>query len=117
MRSVSRVAFLAILLLAKLPPVPLFSQEPEKVTIKGTVVNAATGEPVEGVRASLDDLNLLKLTGPDGSFTMTDVPLGPHTLTIQKEGFETRSGRLTVDQAGEMVLPMNPVRAAGPIRI
>jgi hypothetical protein len=81
----------------------------DRVTISGTVLDAVSGQPIEGVEVSLRDMGLIVLTDSLGGFTLAEVPLGPHDLAIRREGYEERSGRLRVDQAGEMTLRMNPV--------
>jgi hypothetical protein len=109
MRSLNRALFFSLILSTISFPASVLGQEPEKVTIRGTVVDGLTNRPLDGAIAMLEDLEIRVVTGPDGTFVMTEVPLGPHQLTVQRDGYETRSGRLTVQQAGDMVLPIMPI--------
>jgi hypothetical protein len=79
------------------------------VILQGTVLDAVTGQPIQGVVVSMSDLGLQEVTDSAGIFIMADVPLGAHQLAIRRKGYEEMSGRLGVDQGGEMVLRMNPI--------
>jgi hypothetical protein len=104
----------SVLFLGFFLPASILGQDTTRVALRGTVLDAVTGQPVQGVIVSMSDLGIQEVTGPEGTFVLTEVPLGPHMLAIQRDGYETRSGRLTVDQGGDMVLRMNPLGGPGP---
>ncbi len=53
----------------------------------GTVVDSLSGSPVSGARVVVADLGLEARTRGDGTFRMTGVTGGVHTITIQQIGF------------------------------
>ncbi|MFC1662102.1 carboxypeptidase regulatory-like domain-containing protein [Gemmatimonadota bacterium] len=108
MRTLSRLVLLAAGFLAAFP-LALRAQDPDRVTLQGTVLDAVTGQPLQGVAVSMSDLGLRVLTGEDGTFVLTEIPLGVHQLALEREGYEGPSGRLMVDKAGEMEFRLNPL--------
>jgi hypothetical protein len=60
-------------------------------TITGSVVNSFTGEPVPHarVRAQTARGPLFAFSGPDGRFSIDEVPEGHWMITAQRPGFET----------------------------
>jgi hypothetical protein len=101
--------FWAFLLPTSFIPCAVLAQEPDVVTLTGTVLDAFTGEPLTGVVVSMNDLGLRVLTDEEGNFILEGVPLGVHELALRKEGYEGPSGRLSVDKGGEMVFRLNPL--------
>ncbi|WP_144018860.1 carboxypeptidase-like regulatory domain-containing protein [Demequina sp. NBRC 110056] len=61
-------------------------------TIRGLLTDGATGEPIGGATISV---NPQTTTGPDGSYELTGVPLGPVQVTISAPGYGTQV--VTVD--------------------
>jgi len=57
-------------------------------TITGRVLDAATGEPVSGVRVEIVDPPAQTLTGAQGRFDLRDVPPGLHLLRIYTTGYQ-----------------------------
>jgi hypothetical protein len=62
---------------------------PEKgsITLTGRVLNSA-GAPLPNARVSLDETDAVTVSGPDGRFTLTDLPAGTRILTVRAIGFE-----------------------------
>ena len=58
-------------------------------TLAGTVTDAKTGDPLPGVNVVLPDLDRGAATGPDGRFTLRNVPEGTHTLEARFVGYAT----------------------------
>ena len=71
-------------------------------TIEGTVTSASSGEPLPGVNVVIAELNLGAATGPNGQYTITQVPAGTHALRARFVGFQTATRDVTVS-AGETV--------------
>jgi Carboxypeptidase regulatory-like domain len=74
------------------------SREQPTYTVRGTVVNSVTGEPIRGalVQASFN-VQRSALTGPDGSFQFEGLLAGQGVLTARKPGYyspaDIRNGR------------------------
>src|SRR5258707_9762804 len=51
-------------------------------TITGTVIDGATGQPLEGARVGVRGTALVVTTGADGKFTLGNVPQGNVILAI-----------------------------------
>jgi len=57
--------------------------------IAGTVEDASTGSPLEGVQVSAGGYS--DVTDTDGRYNITNVPTGTYTVTASKSGFQTSS--------------------------
>ena len=73
--------FMLLLLTAAFP---LLAQQ---ATVKGTVVDASTGNPVAGAAVMLNDQGLTVITGPAGDFSISNVKPGSDVLTIAAYGY------------------------------
>ena len=58
-------------------------------TVSGTVVDATTMEPIEGVSVQLSPSSKNMVTGADGRFEFAEVEAMQYTLTVQKAGYST----------------------------
>ena len=56
-------------------------------SFSGTIVADTTGVPIDNAEVTLTDLARTVHTDRRGAFRMTDVPLGPHLLSIKHVGF------------------------------
>ncbi|MHC5111085.1 MAG: carboxypeptidase-like regulatory domain-containing protein [Planctomycetota bacterium] len=65
-------------------------------TVTGTVVNAQTGEALQGVTISIDGTNATTATNATGQFTMTTAPEGSRTVSAARTGFVTASVPVTI---------------------
>lgn len=66
--------------------------------VVGTVVHEDTGEPISAAQVSAEGTELSTLTAQDGRFTLTNVPVGTHTLVAQRIGYETQRAEVTVSE-------------------
>lgn len=55
-------------------------------TVTGTVIDASTGQPLEGARVSVRGTTLTTTTGASGQFTLGSVPQSGVTITIRRIG-------------------------------
>ncbi len=101
-------AGLCALLLA-LSAAPLHAQQGGAVT--GSVVDSSTGKYLEGADVSVDGTSLHASTARDGAFTLTNVPAGPHTVTVSYPGLETKSAPVNI-VAGQIASA--PIRLGAP---
>lgn len=56
--------------------------------IAGTVVDAATGEPLQGATIRVDGTQLVTGADSDGEFYIINIPVGTHTLSVSIMGYE-----------------------------
>ena len=63
----------------------------------GVAVDAATNEPLSGVRVEVGDLNAV--SGVTGSYYVGQVPKGTHTLKATKEGYATFTAEVSVNES------------------
>ena len=92
-------------------------------TLNGTVTDATTGEPVEGVTVQLtaagDPVGLPETTGADGRYTVL-APVGDYTVTTSSPAYTTTKTDVTVTEAAAVTadirLPALPgkVLSVGP---
>src|ERR1700722_19977258 len=67
---------------------PQFQAEPRTYTVRGTVVNSATGEAIGGALVQIYDARQRALlTGPDGKFQFEGLPSGSFPLSVRKPGY------------------------------
>jgi len=94
------------------------SANPTTGIIKGTVTDAGTGNPLNGVTVRVDgSFTASTLTGTDGDFVFSNVDPGSVSLTAEKAGYETASGAGTVTAGGLLLFspqlpPVNPSATA-----
>jgi iron complex outermembrane receptor protein len=71
---------------------------PQTSAVTGTVTNAATSAPIEGAIVLLDlpAEGREATTGADGTFTIPDVPAGPHHLIVTAPGYLAAHSDLTL---------------------
>ena len=68
---------------------------PVKVSVTGTVVDAALGEPLPGAVVTLDDNYLWGVTDEDGTFIIEGVQPGTYTLAVELLGYVHQSVEIT----------------------
>jgi outer membrane receptor protein involved in Fe transport len=62
--------------------------------VKGIVLDDQTNEPIAAATVILD--NFKTLTNADGTFEITQMPIGKYAFQIEKQGFETKKGPLSI---------------------
>ena len=75
--------------------VPAFHVLEGRASISGVLTDPETGLPIAGAIVSIAGTTLAALTGPDGAFTLNDVPTGPQTLIVNPPDHEVL--RIEVD--------------------
>lgn len=61
--------------------------EPVAATLQGKVIDATTGNPIEGTQVCVVNTNLCVNTDSAGNYTINDVPAGPNSLQATKDGY------------------------------
>ncbi|GAB4168429.1 MAG: TonB-dependent receptor [Calditrichia bacterium] len=64
--------------------------------IRGTVVDAETGEPLLGANVVVENTMLGASTDADGYFVINDVPAGTHTVSVNYVGYQDVKERVEV---------------------
>lgn len=59
-------------------------------SISGTIVNAATREPIEGAMVSVHGTPYMSFSRANGAFTILGVPPGAYAVSARRVGFATR---------------------------
>jgi hypothetical protein len=57
-------------------------------TLTGTVTDKDTGCPIENATLTIEALGLSCTTAADGTYLLSDVPIGPRTVTCTKTGYD-----------------------------
>lgn len=70
---------------------PLFSQQPELPTqsLRGQVVDGASGAPISSATITLMETNLMTRTDSNGYFQLETVPVGRYKMKITHEGYRS----------------------------
>ena len=95
----------SVVLLAVPDPDPLLGQDPpRKSEIRGTVVQAASKQPILGARVSLEGTSHSLLTDKKGRFKFPKVAAGEYVIRADVEGFPpaTTSLRIARDERLEI---------------
>lgn len=71
-----------------------YAQEPTGV-VKGRVSNAGTGQYLKNAVVTVDGTGIKIRTEDDGSFRITDLPVGPQTIMVTYTGLDTE--KLTIE--------------------
>ncbi len=64
--------------------------------LKGTIRNASTGEAIEGVKVESLSTGQEALTGPDGRYDLTGLPVGDESIRVSRSGFVAQQVRIAV---------------------
>ena len=100
-RSAPRLSWRTVLPALLLALFPVLAQA-QSGTIRGTVAGTE-GAAVAGAQVSVTGTRLSTVTGAQGAFTLTGVPLGTHQLRISAPGYRPDNHEVTV-AAGEPAL-------------
>lgn len=79
-------------------------------TLEGTVLDAASGDPLPGVEVVLAGSSLTAQTGTDGAFSFGELPLGNYGLEVGHWGYVPQSWEGELALGGEVVeLALDPL--------
>ena len=79
------------------------------VTVRGTVVDAVTGQPVAGVLVVVAGADVRLESDDAGRFTLTRIPVGAYKLELSHPGYRTSLDDFTVLASGEFATAMEPI--------
>ena len=70
-----------------------------QTTVKGSVLDSASDEPIPGVTITIENTNLTMLTDANGEFSFTsNVPLGEQVLLVEKLGYVSKRYPIVVNE-------------------
>ena len=75
---------------------PAPAQAQANGSVRGTVVDEASGAALAAAVVTIEETGLSAVTGPDGTFAIEDVPPGTYNITVTREGFAPLSTPLPV---------------------
>lgn len=95
-------ALLAVLAMALAQP-PALTAQTAGGRLSGTVTSAQTGQPLASVQVTVEGTNRVTTTGPDGRYTIENVPAGTHSVRAylighgaeQRQGVQIAAGATT----------------------
>src|SRR5688500_20288679 len=98
--SVRSRALACALALGSLPSL-VAAQATTTGTVRGRVTDATSGRALPDAQVGVDGSRLGAITGANGDFTNTQVPLGSRTITVRRLGYQpvTRSVDVTAGGA------------------
>ena len=96
----SAPGLLLLLLWTLLVPASFFAQSAGTGTISGSVINEATRKVLERATITVDGTTLSALSAADGSFRLSGVPAGSHTLRATYTDLETATAVVEVPAGG-----------------
>lgn len=86
-------------LLFILVPFVGFSQKKTSYSLSGTITDAKTGKPLEGINIFIADLKLGTSTNNAGQYAFTALSSGTHLLEISHVGYNTIAVNITIDKS------------------
>lgn len=67
-------------------------------SITGKILNSQSGEPVVGAEVTTNPGTDVILTNEKGEYSFEDIPTGNYSVTVNKDGFETKTVRISVTE-------------------
>ena len=84
------------------------------VAITGTILDAVTNRPIEGVIVELPSRGFRLETDVAGRFTLSNIPTGNYRLELSHPGYHPAVGDFAIMRSGEFETYMEPVLAGSP---
>src|ERR1051325_5308161 len=81
-------------------------------TVRGSVIDSATGQPVQSVSVVVVGTRLGALTTGDGSYIIRGVPAGPQTVRVARIGYVPQTRAIGGTETGEIVANFRIDRSA-----
>jgi hypothetical protein len=108
---------LALALSATLSPAVCAAQaEAQTVTVRGRVLDRASGQPLRGVTVDFPDLRARVFTDGDGYFGVERLPAGEHPIKLYHIGYQPVEQKLALtagEQSFVIRMTADPVELAG----
>lgn len=111
-RSCIRAVALGAVLHVCAPAQARSQADTTRVTVSGTVVDAVSKRPLDGVRVLIPELGVSARSDADGRFVLAELRRGTYELTLEREGYQRTTGPLQVLRPGSFVVSLTPAGGA-----
>ncbi len=91
-----RISWKNIVLIICVTALPSTVLAQARTNISGRLVNSLSGDPIPNAVVQLDELRRTTTSGPDGTFTLSDVPPGTYHVSVHAQGYSTRPMEVAV---------------------
>ncbi len=81
----------------------VMSLETPTANVSGTVIDAATDEPLEGVRGDLDYYLISRFTDEEGGYSIENLPMGEFVMTFTHPDYMPASVEVVIEEGGDIV--------------
>lgn len=75
-------------------------QTEKKGTVSGKVIDSVTKNPISGARVSVEGIDKSLVTAKDGSFVLSDIPVGTHKVLVRVVGYKVATASVEVVEGG-----------------
>ncbi len=103
--------FLGLVVAAVVSTAPAYGQG-GAVTLRGFIFDSATAEALGDASLELDGVQLSTKTDVEGSFAISNVPTGTHTLIVHKIGFVPRAFEFLIQPSDPQTIDMGVLALA-----
>src|SRR5690349_16485059 len=93
-----RVLAVSLLAGGTLLTIPLSAQQ--LATVAGKVTDAKTGEPIAAAGVVVQGTQVGAVTANDGTYRITNAPLGAHTIVARRLGYSPAQKQVTLVEGG-----------------
>jgi len=94
---------MAVMMLSIIPGIVGAKPDPEKLAnLEGTVYNAGESPPAPlgGVTVQILGTDAVSVSGPDGKYYFTDIPVGHYTIRASRSGYEDTTESVSLTEPG-----------------
>lgn len=93
---------------------PMETQADKGGTLSGKVVDQSTRRPLSGAKVVVEakELTVLTISGPDGTFRVTDLPSGRYKVSVSRPGYQTNGAQATISakNGAQVTILLTPQR-------
>jgi len=75
--------------------------------ISGVIINASNGEPIPHATIQIEGTKLGDISGADGSFRISGVPYGKHSLLVSLIGYKSKTKRVVLSGHDDIKLKLS----------
>src|SRR5687768_12424233 len=99
-KSARRGVVALALALGALPAILVAQTTPATGTVRGRVTDASASRGLPDAQVSVEGARLGAVTGPNGDFSIANVPLGARTIVVRRLGYSPATRAVTVTAEG-----------------